>query len=237
MLAHDSPEPTTTATSRGWNRSKPCDNTWSRRQERPMSYRDFSLPDVIEKFSLTTREDADLFADRLPVQPSELLVETLRANVPIAVAISNEKVRSELVVAPVLMELKRSHATIGFFSGVDLNADAAAGLTGTCDFLLSLTPEQAYVKAPIITLVEAKRDDLASGIGQCAAEMVGARIFNERAGNAIETVYGAVTTGTTWRFMSLSGSTLALDFNEYSIRDLGKILGILASMIGAQGRG
>jgi hypothetical protein len=197
-----------------------------------MSYRDFTLPDVIARFSLRTHEDTDLFADRPPIEPSALLVETLRANVPIAVAISNEKVRSELVVAPVLMELKRAHPTaMGFFSGVDLTVDAAAGLTGTCDFLLSLSPEQAYVKAPIVTLVEAKRDDLASGVGQCAAEMVGAQAFNEQAGNPIETVYGAVTTGTTWRFMSLSGKTLALDFNEYSIHELGKILGILASMI------
>lgn len=202
-----------------------------------MSYRDFTLPDVVERFSLTTREDADFFADRPSIQPSALLVETLRANVPVAVAISNEKVRSELVVAPVLMELKRAHPTaMGFFSGVDLNADPASGLTGTCDFLLSLSPEQAYVKAPVVTLVEAKRDDLASGIGQCAAEMVGARMFNERAGNPIETVYGAVTTGTTWRFMSLSGSTLSLDFSEYSIHDLGKILGILSSMIAPQGK-
>lgn len=201
-----------------------------------MSYRDFSLSDVISKFALVTREDGTFFADRPPLQPSPLLVETLRANVPIAVAISNEKVRSELVVAPVLMELKRLHPTaLGFFSGVDLTADPDAGLTGTCDFLLSLTSEQAYVKAPIVTLVEAKRDDLASGVGQCAAEMVGARIFNERAGNAIETIYGAVTTGTTWRFMSLSGATLSLDFNEYSINDLAKILGILASMVTPQG--
>ena len=109
-----------------------------------MSYRDFSLSDVISKFSLVTREDGTFFADRPPLQPSPLLVETLRANIPIAVAISNEKVRSELVVAPVLMELKRLHPTaLGFFSGVDLTADPDAGLTGTCDFLLSLTSEQA----------------------------------------------------------------------------------------------
>jgi len=92
------------------------------------------------------------------------------------------------------------------------------------------------VKAPIVTLVEAKREDLDTGVGQCAAEMVGARFFNERAKNPIETVYGVVTTGTTWRFMSLSGSTLSIEFNEYSIRDLGKILGILSAMIVPQGR-
>lgn len=197
-----------------------------------MSYRDFTLQDVIQRFGLATREVAGSFGEAPPVAPSPLLTETLRMNVPIAVAVSNEKVRSELVVAPVLLELKRSHpASVGFFSGVDLNADPEAGLTGTCDFLLTSSPEQAYVKAPILALVEAKRDDLASGMGQCAAEMVGARTWNERAKSPIETIYGAVTTGTTWRFMSLSGTTLALDFSEYSIHDLPRILGILTSMI------
>jgi hypothetical protein len=200
-----------------------------------MSYRDFTLTDVIEHFALTTREAADLFADQPSIEPSALLVETLRSNIPVAIAVSNEKVRSELLVAPVLMELKRAHPTaIGFFSGVDLTADPTVGLTGTCDFLLSLSPEQVYVKAPIVTLVEAKREDLDTGVGQCAAEMMGARIFNERAKNPIETVYGVVTTGTTWRFLSLSGSTLSIELNEHSIRDLGKILGILSFMISPQ---
>jgi hypothetical protein len=196
-----------------------------------MSYSDFRLPDVLDRFGLVTHEVAGLFADRSPIPPSALLVETLRLNVPLAVAIGNEKVRSEFIVAPILLELKRLRPTaIGIFSGVDLSVDVAAGLTGTCDFLLSLTAEQLFVKAPIVTLVEAKKDDLSPGVGQCAAEMVGARLFNERAENAIETVYGAVTSGTNWRFMGLSASTLSIDLTEYSIREPEKILGILASM-------
>jgi hypothetical protein len=202
-----------------------------------MSYSDFRLPDVIKKFSLTTREAGGIFADRPSVEPSAALVETLRIHVPVAVAVGNDKARSEFIVAPILGELKRRlPADISLFSGIELPADPEAGLTGTCDFLLSLTPEQAYLKAPIVTLVEAKREDMAMGVGQCVAEMVGARIFNERAGNEIETVYGAVTTGTMWRFMSLSGSMLSLDFNEYSINDLGKILGILVSMVTPQAK-
>jgi hypothetical protein len=202
-----------------------------------MSYSDFRLPDVIEKFSLVTREAAGVFADRPPVQPSPMLVELLRHQIPLAVAIGNEKARSEFIVAPILAEILRSRPNeVSLFSGVDLPGDPSAGLTGTCDFLLSLAPEQAYVKAPIIMLVEAKRDDMSAGVGQCAAEMVGAKLFNERANNAIETVYGAVTTGTTWRFIGLSGSTLSLDFSEYSINEPEQILGILSSMITARGK-
>lgn len=200
-----------------------------------MSYRDFSLANVLDRFSLVSREAAGLFAHHAPVTPSPLLVDTLSVNVPLAIAIGNEKARSELVVTPILVALKRLHPTVmSLFSGVELPADAAAGLTGTCDFLLSLTPEQIYVKAPVVTLVEAKRDDLGLGVGQCAAEMVGARIFNQRAGNVIETVYGAVTTGTMWRFLSLSGEQLVIDLDEYGIREVGRILGILSFMIAPQ---
>ncbi len=196
-----------------------------------MAYSDFRLPDVLKKFGLVTREAAGLFADRPPVPPSPHLVETLRFNVPLASAIGNEKARSELIVAPVLVELKRSQRpAIGLFSGVELTVDPAAGLTGTCDFLVSLGAEQLFVQAPIVALVEAKRDDMFVGLGQCAAEMVAARIFNERAGNAIDAVHGAVTTGTNWRFLSLQGPSLSIDLNEYLISEPEKILGILASM-------
>lgn len=139
-----------------------------------LSYADFRLSDVIEKFNLVTREGGDLFADRPLLEPTPILVELLRHQVPLAVAISNEKVRSELIVAPVLVELQRSRSKeISFFSGVELPVDPSNGLTGTCDFLLSLSPEQTYVKAPVVTLVEAKRGDVPLGLGQCAAEMVG----------------------------------------------------------------
>jgi hypothetical protein len=196
-----------------------------------MSYRDFHLPEVLEKFGLVTREAPGLFADRPPMAPSAHLVETLRRSVPVGVAIGNEKARSEFIVAPVLIELKTQRwPDLGVFSGVELSVDAAAGLTGICDFLLSLGAEQFFVKAPIVALVEAKKEDMFEGMGQCAAEMVAARIFNQRAGNAIDAVHGVVTTGTNWRFMTLSGSTLAIDMSEYLISEPEKILGILAAM-------
>jgi hypothetical protein len=197
-----------------------------------MSYRDFRLPDVLDKFKLVTREAGGLFADRPPVRPSAHLLETLRLNVRLATSMGTEKARSEFIIAPILAELKHTlRPTIGLFSGVDLLVDAEAGLTGTCDFLVSAGPEQFFVKAPVLAVVEAKNENMREGLGQCAAELVAARLFNERAGNAIDVVYGAVTTGTNWRFMSLSGDTLAIDLDEYPIAEPERILGILASMV------
>src|SRR5262249_45267599 len=155
---------------------------------------DFRLPEVLDRFKLATREASGAFAERPPVAPSAWLLDTLRYNVPLATAIGTEKARSEMVISPVLIELKRSiRPATSLFSGIDLSVDPDAGLTGICDFLLGLGPEQLFVKAPIVTLVEAKNENLREGIGQCAAEMVAARVFNERAGNSIETIYGVVT--------------------------------------------
>jgi len=201
-----------------------------------MSYSDFRLPDVLAHFSLVSREAPGLFADHPPVRASPHLVEALRVGEPLASAVCNEKVRSELLVAPVLLELKRQRpGAIGLFSGVELSADPGAGLIGTCDFILSLTPEQYFVKAPIVTLVEAKKEDLSPGMGQCVAEMMGARIFNEKAKNAVETVYGVVTSGLAWRFMGLSGSMLTIDMKDYPIDEIDRVLGILTFMTSPQG--
>ena len=199
-----------------------------------MSYRDFRLPDVLERFKLVTREEPGIFAGMPPVAPSALLVEVLRVNVPLAFASGNEKGRSEFLIAPILTELKRLiRPAIGLFSGIELSVDVEAGLTGVCDFLLSAGPELLFVKAPLIALVEAKNENMREGMGQCAAEMVAAQMFNQRAGAAVPAVYGAVTTGTSWIFMSLAGATLSIDLHEYSIDQPERILGILASMLPA----
>jgi hypothetical protein len=109
------------------------------------------------------------------------------------------------------------------------DVDKDRGLTGVCDFLLTRSPERYFVSQPV---VEAKREDIPLGLGQCVAAMVGARIFNERDGVTAEPVYGAVTTGNVWRFAKLEGDLVLIDEPEYYLPRLGKILGILLSMAG-----
>ncbi|MEO1764872.1 MAG: hypothetical protein AAFR83_23625, partial [Cyanobacteria bacterium J06629_18] len=59
-------------------------------------------------------------------------------------------------------------------------------------------------------------------------EMIAAKIFNERSKNTIPAIYGTVTTGTNWRFLKLEGNVINIDLSEYYLRDIDKILGILA---------
>ena len=71
-----------------------------------------------------------------------------------------------------------------------------------------------------------------SGLGQCIAEMVAAKIFNGKEGNNIPIVYGAVTTGIFWKFLKLADNTVYIDLKDYSIEDNpGRVIGILSSMM------
>ena len=197
-----------------------------------MAYSNFTLDTVLEAFDLKEVDAAGIFADSEPVAPSELLTAVLARNIPLALAVGTEKVKSELIIANVLVELREQlEHRISFFSGIEFNVDADANLTGVCDFVVSLSPRQFSLKAPIILLVEAKKDDLLVGLGQCVAEMVAAQRFNAEEGNDITCVYGSITSGIDWLFLKLEGKILYIDMNAYQISQCDTLLGILASMV------
>jgi hypothetical protein len=90
------------------------------------------------------------------------------------------------------------------------------------------------ITAPIITLVEAKKEDLNGGLGQCIAEMIAAQYFNRQEENEIKEIYGVVTSGTIWKFMKLIDHDVWIDLTEYYLDNLPKILGILSQPIPLQ---
>jgi hypothetical protein len=194
-----------------------------------MAYSDFTLESIRKKLMLQIREQPNLFANAPERLPGSLLQETLSYNLPLALAINTEKSRSELIIAPILVELRRQfESKISFFSGVEFNIDPTLGLNGICDFILSGSPEQLIVSAPVITIVEAKKENLNAGLGQCMAEMFAAQRFNQREENLISTIYGAVTTGNLWKFLRLQKTAVDIDLTEYSVHQIGKILGVLS---------
>jgi hypothetical protein len=199
-----------------------------------MAYSDFDLKKVRHEFGLQIDEQPDLFVDVTPVQPSVMLVDTLAETAHLAMAIHTEKARSEMLITPVLLDLwRQAQAQISLFSGTEFTVDEARGLTGYCDYILSRSKEQLTINAPVVMIVEAKNENIKGGLGQCVAEMIAAQLFNEREGNAIDTIYGAVTTGEIWKFLKLVGAVASIDLSDYYIvRDVPKILGILWQGIG-----
>ena len=197
-----------------------------------MAYSNFTLIEAQKTFQLEKVLSNGLFSQIEPVEPSEYLTTGLGKKAALATAIGTEKARSELIVADILFELREHlEERISFFSGIEFNVDVNDGLTGVCDFLVSLSPEQFYLKAPIISLVQAKNLDMKLGLGQCVAEMLAAQRFNAEKGNDIRAVYGATTTGISWQFLKLEDKQLHLDMATYTIERCDRILGILVNMV------
>ena len=120
---------------------------------------------------------------------------------------------------------------ISLFSGIGFNVDPKQGLSGTCDFIISPSEQQLELTRPVLTVVAAKNENINAGIPQCMAQMLASRIFNQREGSGINYVFGCVTTGTVWKFLKYSKGTISVDIEDYYIREIGKILGILVEIM------
>lgn len=196
-----------------------------------MPYSSFSF-EQIKLLGIRIEHRAGLFSDTVSAEvPESFYHEMQEDSVPLALANNTEKARSELIISPVLLQLRKiENRKISLFSGIDFNVDEEKGLKGACDFIISLSPEQLFLDAPIIALVEAKKENIVQGIPQCIAEMKAAQIFNEKRKSGIDTLFGVVTTGIHWQFLKLDDDLVSLDLDQYYIKELGKILGILHFM-------
>ncbi len=195
------------------------------------SYSGFKLEDVTEKFGIEIKYISELFSGVAEQKVSQRLLNELSRNIPLAFSMGSEKAKSELLVMPVLLELyDKSNPKFSFFSGLKFEVEPKLGLRGICDFIISRSSNQALLTAPIITLVEAKRDDFEKGLPQCVAEMIAAQIFNERKNQNIETIYGVITNGSSWRFLRLQKKLVEVNTEDYPIQNVEKIIGILQYM-------
>ncbi len=197
-----------------------------------MAYNEFTLDGMIRLFGLRVVSQPDAFVEAASVTLSSLLRETLAESVPLALEVSTEKARSEFIIAPMLAEVRRQlGGQISLFSGIDFTVDSEAGLRGVCDFLFSLSPLQLSVQAPVVAVVEAKNENIKAGIGECVAEMLAAQRFNAARAAALPAIYGVVTTGSNWKFLRLTDTTVTVDQAEYTISQPEQIVGLLVAMI------
>lgn len=192
-----------------------------------MAYSDFkTLQQVNQELGIVIKGDSELYTHIEPVQVTQWFAETMKIAYTKAVRINTESARLALIVANVLMELSR-HVNISFFLGNTFNVDSGRGLTGNPDGIISRSENQLYITAPVAVLAEAKKSDLGGGQAQCIAEMEAARIFNELKGNPVTPVYGVVTDGVLWQFLSLQDNMATIDSYFYNFDDGCKIVGIL----------
>jgi hypothetical protein len=200
-----------------------------------MSYSDFTLDQVVKLLGVTVQK-VNLFPALTPLPVSDWLSKALEQGMELA--FFSEKARSEFIVSPVLLDTRRlSHNSFTIYSGQRLDVMPEKGLVGECDFILGASPTVPMLQSPLVTIVEAKKNDIEAGLGQCVAQMVGARIFHERAGSDVGPIFGCVTTGENWQFLRLDESVVRIDRTRYYIVNVGLLLAVWQAVIAACLRG
>ena len=194
-----------------------------------LSYSSLSLDYVQRKFCLTMTLQ-ELFDEIVPISPSSWLEDSWRRAGHVAVI--SEKARSEFLVAPILLEVKAIlKDTISIYSGIRFDVSSDEGLQGICDFIISRSEPLPTLQSPLVIMVEAKKNDIESGLGQCAGEMVAAQRFNMRDLPDAKVVYGCVTTGELWQFLKLDDKLLTIAPKRVYIEQIERILGMLVQMV------
>lgn len=194
-----------------------------------MAYSDFTLQRLKKDFGIKNKVEK-LFEKLNTIEPSEWLKNTLERTLKIQAR--TEKAKSETIVFPILLEVKEiNNDFISIFSGDTLIADDDKGLKGECDFIITKNTHSYNVNYPILQVVEAKNHDIDLGVPQCAAQMVGAKIYNEQNDIEVETIYGCVTTGDDWLFLKLKGNILYIDNMKYYLGELEELLAVFQQIV------
>jgi hypothetical protein len=197
-----------------------------------MSYKSFKFSDLKEKFGISQKTKKLFHEPIKPIQPSDLLISLL--NLTKGMPLTTEKAVSEAIVLPILREIRNTNQDIiELFSGENLDAERANGLNGECDFIFAKAPGAIELTAPLIDVCEAKKGDIdnSRSLAQNAAQMIGARVFNQKKNLPYINIYGVCTNGYEWIFLYLEGDTVYIDIDRYYLNDLPQLLGIWQKVI------
>jgi hypothetical protein len=188
-----------------------------------MGYSNFKkIKTVVKKFNLDLKT-IRLFENILPIPPSAWLAESLALTEYLP--LTNEKAKAERIISPILVEVSKNYKQqVSFFSGENIDIDSTLDLSRPCDFFFALQSPKPYIEAPIISVAESKDEDMEWGIAQCAAQIYGAKLFNDAEGKSIAVIYGCATDGLEWHFLRFENDIFYLDTKIYT--DLKEILGV-----------
>lgn len=198
-----------------------------------MAYTEFTLESAEAELGVTVRP-GEVFADLRPAPVPGWLTDALARGMELALV--SEKARSEYIVAPLLLAVREATGgAVSILSGQRLDVDPGRKLLGECDFLLARSDPVPRLKAPLVAVVEAKKNDIDAGLGQCIAQMVAAGVFNDRAGEPARSLYGCVTTGEDWQFLRLDGAAVTLHRPRLYIDNVGLVLAAFGQAVARDG--
>lgn len=133
---------------------------------------------------------------------------------------SNE-VSKTLLIDAICEEGLEESPRLKIWKGAYLEGESTGG---NVDYLVA--ERRAYLEAPLVCVIEAKKDDFEQGLAQCLVEMQACQWENQQFERAIA-IFGIVTNGSNWKFYYLAVSGEVYGTLSYGLQNLGAILGVL----------
>jgi len=189
-------------------------------------YRNYSSTQLEAMFKVKIFADGDLFVNFTPTDKEypelQARVDIMASRVSISKDAGNEATRSSLLVSHTLWEAVSVYDLGIFFEPpVEISReetpDLPHQLNGKYDCAINLNTIDFV--SPVIAVVEVKPTQIASGLGQCLAEMYAtSKQFRQNY------VYGIITDGEVWKFLSLEESVLTIDKKGYHVSHVAGIV-------------
>lgn len=155
-----------------------------------------------------------------PIAPSEFFQENLRQISEVFDLQSGEESK-KLLIDAICQESLRQFEYLKIWKASPLSDEQT---TGYVDYLLA--KRRAYLEAPFLSIVEAKKDNFEQGLAQCLPGMKACQYNNQLLGQNLD-IYGIVTNGEGWQFYKLILNGSVYGSNLYAIGNLPQVLGIL----------
>lgn len=174
----------------------------------------FDTADILAEFEVVFQSTSLQFPEQQPLDPTPLTRE-LEENLAL-VDPTSEIARRESLIFPVLKTVCKF---IQSPLKIEYSIQVSNQLKGNVDY---------FIPAPQnLVIIEAKNADLGKGFTQLAVELIA---LNQWIDAPVDCLYGAVTTGDTWKFGLFypQQKLIQKDINTYGIpNNLAKVLAIL----------
>jgi len=189
----------------------------SNKKPKKQNFSSFDKAKAFKQLNLTDLLPWDLQAE--PVQPSDFFQQRLARLKNFDLESCEES--KKLLIDAICEEAIDVFVRLKIWKGASIESDVANGYV---DYLIA--ENKRYLEAPMLCIVEAKKDDFEQGLAQCLVEMQACHWTNQQIGKNID-VLGIVTNGSTWNFYKLTPEGQVYESLPYALGTIAQILGLL----------
>jgi hypothetical protein len=181
------------------------------------NFSSFNLKEAMKQLNITDLHPWQISAPA--IAPSEFFQQRLKRLE--AFDLQSFERSKELLIDAFCEEAIQSYPKLKIWKGASLEGKS---VSGNVDYLIA--ERKRYLEAPLLCIVEAKKDDFEQGLAQCLVELQACQWQNSRFERAID-VMGIVTNASLWQFYQLLYSGEVYETLPYGLNDLPAILGAL----------